>query len=338
MTMSLEPITPERALELYLDHRRNEVARQTLQSHRSRLEYFVGWCHDQDIENLNELSGRKLYEYRIWRRNDGDLSKVSEKTQMVTIRVFVKFLESIDAVEPDLHTKVQLPSLSANDDVRTEMLDADRAEEILSYLNKYRYASVRHVVLALAWRTAMRRGAIHALDVEDYYPDDQYIETVHRNETGTPLKNQEAGERYVALSDELCELLDDWLADQRPDVIDDHDRNPLLTSEYGRLHHSTVQHIIYEVTRPCFYTDDCPHDRDINTCEATEYDSVSQCPSNRSPHGVRRGAITHWLSQDVPEQVVSDRANVSPDVIEKHYDQREPRDKMEQRRDFLDNI
>lgn len=198
--MTLEPLAPERAVELYLDHRRNEVAAQTLRSHESRLQYFTTWCDEDDIENLNELTGRKLYENRIWRRNDGDLSKVSEKTQMATLRVFVKFLESIDAVEPDLHTKVQLPSLSSDDNVRTEMLEADAAERVLDYLAKYHYASLRHVVVTLAWKTAMRRGTMHALDVRDYHPDDQYIQTVHRVET--PLKNQESGERYVELADE----------------------------------------------------------------------------------------------------------------------------------------
>jgi site-specific recombinase XerD len=336
--MTTEPIAPERAVELYLDHRRNDVSSQTLQSHRSRLQYFVGWCHDNEIRNLNELTGRRLHEYRIWRRNDGDLKKVSEKTQMATIRVFVKFLESIDAVEPDLHTKVQLPSLSASDDVRTEMLSAERAKTVLEYLEKYNYASIRHVVVALAWRTAMRRGAMHALDVEDYDSEEQYLQTVHRPETETPLKNQESGERHIALSGKVCQLLDDWLIDQRPEVTDDHNRNPLLASKQGRLHHSTVQHIMYEQTRPCIYTDECPHDREIETCEATERNSVSRCPSSRPPHSVRRGAITHWLSEDVPERVVSDRANVSPDVIEKHYDERGDRDKMEQRREFFEGI
>ena len=78
--MKLQPIEPERALELYLDHRRNEVSEQTLRSHWSRLRIFVDWCHGEGVDNMNDLTGRKLYEYRIWRRNDGDLTKVSEKT------------------------------------------------------------------------------------------------------------------------------------------------------------------------------------------------------------------------------------------------------------------
>lgn len=334
--MTLEPLAPERAVELYLDHRRNEVAAQTLRSHESRLQYFTTWCDENDIENLNELTGRKLYEYRIWRRNDGDLSKVSEKTQMATLRVFVKFLESIDAVEPDLHTKVQLPSLSSDDNVRTEMFEADAAEQLLDYLAKYHYASLRHVVVTLAWRTAMRRGTMHALDVRDYHSDDQYIQTVHRVET--PLKNQESGERYIALADETCELLDDWLADQRPETIEDDGRKPLLASTQGRIHQSTIQQILYELTRPCVYTGECPHGRNVETCDATARNSASRCPSSRSPHTVRRGAITHWLTNDVPEKVVSDRANVGPGVLEKHYDQRDERDKMEQRREYLDDI
>jgi hypothetical protein len=36
--------------------------------------------------------------------------------------------------------------------------------------------------------------------------------------------------------------------------------------------------------------------------------------------------------------VVSDRANVTSDVIDQHYDQRSQREKMEQRRGYLDDI
>jgi len=40
----------------------------------------------------------------------------------------------------------------------------------------------------------------------------------------------------------------------------------------------------------------------------------------------------------VPENVVGDRANVSKDVLDQHYDQRTERERMEQRRGYLDDI
>ena len=83
---------------------------------------------------------------------------------------------------------------------------------------------------------------------------------------------------------------------------------------------------------------ECPHDRDPDDCEATERGRASKCPSNVSSHPFRRGAITHYLQTDVPETVVSDRANVTPDVIDQHYDQRSQKEKMEQRRQYLDDI
>ena len=63
--MNLEPIDPETAVELYLADREAEVAKATLYSHSSRLGHFVRWCGEEDIDNLNELSGRSLHAYRL---------------------------------------------------------------------------------------------------------------------------------------------------------------------------------------------------------------------------------------------------------------------------------
>ena len=50
------------------------------------------------------------------------------------------------------------------------------------------------------------------------------------------------------------------------------------------------------------------------------------------------GAISHFLSIDTPGEVVSDRMNVSKDVIDDDYDSRSEREKMELRRKYLNNI
>ncbi|MDG5761313.1 tyrosine-type recombinase/integrase [Natronococcus sp. A-GB1] len=336
--MSLEPIDPETALDMYLTDRDTEVTEATIYAHSSRLGHFIRWCQSKGMENLNTLTGRDLHEYRLWRRSEGDLSAVTEKTQMDTLRVFVKWLEQIDAVEPDLHTRVRSPMLDEQENVRDVMLGSDRATEILQYLEKYEYATRPHVVLTLLWHTFMRVGAVHALDVPDYDPHKQLLAVHHRPETGTPIKNKSQGERLVAVSEEVCQVLDDWIDTRRPDVTDDHGRQPLIASRQGRAHTTTLREDCYRFTRPCTVTGECPHDRVIEDCDGTDYHDASRCPSSVSPHAFRRGGITYALNQEWPMKAVSDRANVSEKVLDKHYDRRTPEEKMEQRRQYLENI
>lgn len=336
--MSLEPIEPETALELYLADRENNVTEATIRSHRSRLGHFIRWCDDEEITNLNNLTGRKLHRYRLWRRDEGDLSPATEKTQMDTLRVFIRWVESIDGAPEDLHVKIRSPTLTGDDNVRDEMLEEDRAEELLDYLRRYEYASRPHVVIALMWHTMMRVGAIHSLDVSDFDPEEKSLEVVHRPDEDTPIKNSTDGERFIALSDEVCQFLIDWIDQRRPAVTDEYGREPLISTSQGRAHTTTLRSDCYRYTRLCISTGECPHGRDIDDCPATEYERASECPSSESPHALRRGGITHSLQQDWPMKVVGDRANVSEQVLEMHYDRRTEKEKMEQRRDYLDNL
>jgi site-specific recombinase XerD len=336
--MSLEPIEPQTALDLYLADRENNVTEATIRSHRSRLSQFVRWCDNEGITNLNDLTGRKLHRYRLWRRDEGDLTPATEKTQMDTLRVFIRWVESIDGAPEDLHVKVRSPTLTGDDNVRDAMLEKDRAEELLDYLRRYEYASRHHVVIALMWHTMMRVGAIHSLDVEDFDADEQSLEVVHRPEEDTPIKNSTDGERFVALSDEVCQLLIDWIDQRRPDVTDEYGREPLISTSHGRAHTTTLRGDCYRYTRPCVLTRECPHGRDLDDCPATDYESASECPSSESPHALRRGGITHSLQRDWPMKAVGDRANVSEQVLEMHYDQRTEKEKMEQRREYLDDL
>lgn len=336
--MTLEPMEPRQGLSLYLADRENEVSKATLYSHRSRLGHLVRWCEQEGITNTNKLTGRKLHEFRLWRRQDGDLAKASEKTQMDTLRVFVKWLANIDAVDPDLHAKIRSPTLSGKDDVRDVMLTMDRTNSIIEYVEKYQYASREHLVLSLMAHCMMRIGSIRALDTKDYDSDDQSIEVVHRPESGTPLKTKNEGERFVALSEDICKLIDDWITDQRPNITDKHGREPLIPTPRGRVHQSTLRNDIYRITRPCVIGDHCPENRNVETCEARSYEEASKCPESKSPHTVRRGSLTHALTKDYPMADLGNRAAVSEAVLEAHYDRRSKRQKMEQRRDHLDKI
>jgi len=325
----LEPIEPATAQELYLDHKANQCSDVTVQSHEYRTNFFVTWCAENGIDNMNDLSGRDIHKFRLWRKAEGGLNKISMQTQMSTLRVFLKWCGTIEAVDPDLYNKVLVPQVNGEEEQRDVLLDAEHAEEILQYLSKYRYASREHVLFVLLWETGMRIGAARSLDLRDVNVEDRCLELVHRPETGTTLKNGRGGERLVAISAELADLLEDYIEDTRAEMTDDYSREPLLPGNQGRLSRSTIRRIVYELTAPCYLDQECPD------CTGG---SDAKCPGAVNPHAIRRGSITHFLTCDVPVEVVGDRMDVSRKVLEKHYDRRPEEVKLEQRRRYLDNI
>lgn len=158
---------------------------------------------------------------------------------------------------------------------------------------------------------------------------EEYIDLVHRPDEGTTLKNGKGGERPVAITDGLAELLGEYVENRRFDGNADHGRNPLLTSENGRLSRNAIRMSVYRITAPCFLDQQCP---------GCNRGSHKKCPEAVSPHAIRRGSITHFLTSDVPEEVVSDRMNVGRKVLNRHYDNRTEEVKLEQRRGYLNNI
>lgn len=72
------------------------------------------------------------------------MNNVTLKSQMDTLRVFLRFWESIDAVCDGMAESVESPSLSYDKNRRDDIVSTDKAEDILIYLSKYEYASINH--------------------------------------------------------------------------------------------------------------------------------------------------------------------------------------------------
>ncbi|SDM50795.1 Site-specific recombinase XerD [Halogranum gelatinilyticum] len=337
MTDDLEPLKPREAVKMYLDSRRNEVSDQTLQSHDYRLQKFVEWCQDNEITNMNDLGGRDLHFFRVHRREEDGLKPVTMQGQLSTLRRFLQFCATVDAVDSNLASKIILPRLKRGEEARDIKLEPDHAEAILEWLDTYHYASRKHVEVLLAWHTGMRIGAMHAIDVDDVDFEDLCIELRHRPESDTPLKNGIDGERDISITLEIGQVLHDYLEVNHFDVTDEFGRKPFLSSSHGRVSISNIRGDFYASTRPCNWGN-CPHGRELAECEAINRTSASRCPSSVSAHPIRRGSITHQLRQDIPTDIVSGRVNATPEIIDKHYDRRTKRDRMEQRRQHLEKL
>ena len=365
---NLEPIEPREAFELWMDKQSGRKAEETLQSYRYRVSPFVDWLEERGIENMNEIDGRDILVFDA-QRQERDVQQNTLNNQFGTIRLFLKFCADIEAVDEDLPKKVDPPSLSKGERVNREKVPSERADRILEYLSRFKYASRDHVIFLLMWRTTARLGAIRALDIEDLYLEEDAVERLryqedinvdgeiideilenvdipfiyfrHRPDSDTPLKNRETGGRPVNISEDVGEVIQAYINVNRNEGEDESGRHPLITTEKGknaRISKGGIRHRIYILTQPCQLDRDCPHGREIESCEAREHGYESRCPSARSPHKVRTGSITWHRDRGWPPEVLAEKANTSVEMINDVYDQPEQLKRMNSRREFLKNL
>lgn len=260
------------------------------------------------------------------------------------VRRFLVFCVSIEGVSEDVPRKVPTSNLSDDMEVCEEKPPDEQVEQVLAYLEQYEPGSRRHVEYAVLYEVGNRVGCLHGIDIVDVDLEEQVIRFRHRPAEdpeikGTPLKNGSDGERSVNISNELADVIRQYLSNpDRYDVTDKFDREPLLTTESGRPTVDTIRRDLYKLTRPCVHSNTCPHDRDIETCEATKSANASECPSSHSPHPLRRWSIEQQIDRGVPKDELCDRVDVSVPVLNKHYDTRSEERKRKQRLETLEKL
>lgn len=325
----LRPTTPEEAVEDYIIEMETveDLAASTVDRYQRELKHFLRFCEEMGIDNMNDLNRGDLHDYKRWLHQQNDYEKVTIKNYLNNFRAMLRHTESYGGVRKDLHEAVKIPRMKGTPNRKDEVIKPDRAERVLAWLTRYRYASRKHVVFALIWDAGLREGAVRALDLGDFEWDEDgrpYLNLVHRPETDTPLKNGEKSEGEAFLKEETGVALEAWIADRRPDTVDEYGREPLISTTHGRASHSTIQEDVYEVTAPCFIREECPDCTGSNR---------AKCPEALSPHPIRRGAITRDLNLGLLKEHVSERYDVSVKVLEENYDARTPTEKRKLRQE-----
>ncbi|MUV86996.1 tyrosine-type recombinase/integrase [Natronomonas sp. CBA1123] len=320
------------AIDRFIKRRKTEMTDRTIRSDASRLADFADWCADRDVTMMDELSPWLLDEYDLELR-DRDLAAITIKSKLTTIRVFLKYCARTDLVEDDLPDSIDVPTLEAAEESSDERLEAEDAQASLSFFrdSKAYFGVPMHAFLELAWHTGARIGSIRGLDLGDYDADEQFVHFRHRPSEGTPLKNKHEGERLVGLTDAVCAALDTYIARERSDKRDEKGRAPLFCGRQGRPSFSTFRYWSYQATQPCLWTE-CPHGRRRATCEYTERNHASKCPSSRSPHRIRTGSITWQLNRGLDIETVATRVNANADTIRRYYDAATQTEEFEERR------
>ena len=342
---NLEPISPEKARSRYIGEREEDASYETLQTVSDSTEEFVEWTETVGIENMNEISGRKLSDFKQWCKNESENNKVSLNGILSNIRRFLVYCVTIEAVGSEIPDKTPIPNVPDDQEVCYEKPSDDEVEATLEYLRSYEYGSRRHVAYELIAEIGNRMGAARGIDEKDIKNEEPAVQFRHRpershpDERGTPLKNGTDGQRDANIPSDLMELIQAYLDNpDRYDTEDKFGRKPLFTTASGRVTLSTFRRDFYKLTRPCVYSDSCPHDRDQDTCEATNNNTASECPSSYSPHPLRRWSIERQIDHGIPKEKLSDRVDVSVPVLNKHYDTRSEERQQEQRLKLLEKL
>lgn len=334
--MRLKQTPPEDAKNRYLKDKKPHVSKKTLSNYTTALNMFCKWLHSEGITDLGDLDSDEIQRYKEHRLDN--VKPITARNDMRTVKNFVQFCESIQAVPQGLSRLVRIPKVSEDDEICDDLLTREEAVELLDYLRKYEYASIRHVTILILWKTGMRMGGLRSLDLEDFDEVRPALQLRHRADTATPLKRKEKSQRDVLISSETADVISDFIKNTRPNVTDEYDREPLIATNHGRIAETSLQRYVYTATRPCHYTGGCPFDRDPEECNDNSWNGSSACPGSVSPHALRRGYVTAARNAGQPKDVTGERVNMSGKVLDKHYDKGSFGEKAERRRGHLREI
>jgi len=328
----LESTSPEEAVELYRREKEAEGIRQsTLDNLKYSFTPFLEWADEQGLDNMNNLTPKLVHDYKLYlqERRNGGYAPSTLEAYLCDFRAMVEHAESYGGVQRGLSDVITVPSPSGENSRKHIVLEESRAEAISEYLNKYEYASRRHVEFQMIWDCGLRIGALRSLDMDDFVRDDPdfspHLRLMDRPNQGTGLKNGAKSERRVFVRPETEKVLKAWITDRRPEAADEFGRKPLLTTQYGRVSEDAIKKDMQRATAPCFLG---------NPCEGCNGDDHNKkCPEALSPHPIRRGAITRDLNEGMIPEHVSERYDTGVEVIRRHYDARGDGDKMRVRRE-----
>ena len=311
----------------------NEFREKKLESvdstgqYKRKLNYLQTYIEDEAlVETTDDLTSEDVERYDKWRKyesldRDEPLSDTTLGDDMYLFREFIRYLIEHRMAPVRFEKCVNIPEVDyeSGDGVDEKKLDPEIAKAALEYLRKYEYADVEHIAMELMCQSGPRKNGLRGRDVGHFDYEERVLKYEHKE--ATPLKKDESSQREVDIYGDVPEFIQDYLKNQRPDVTDDEEREPLLTKGDGRISASMLQKIAYKWTRPCAIGLGCPHDRDPDECEAAQKNnSAYKCPSSRAPHHIRTGYITDQKNRGVSSDAIDQRCDVSPRVQDLHYD------------------
>ena len=333
-------LTPRAARRQFLNSKCGNVKESTYRSYRYPTKHFVEYCESNSVEAIGEVNSY-LIESWVQRRESEDVKAITAKNNAKHVRVFLKWCVNSGLIDPGVAERMRIPETGEKGDVSSKTVRREQAEQILTRLSTYEYATRKHAAFKFIWETGCRVSGAIAIDMDDLgkNPKNGKPTVKFRDRPTTQLKNGQRGERTIMISEDLDGVLTDYIEGRRKRVTEDNGRKPLFTTQAGRVSRQVMYKDTVAFSRPCVYAGFCPDGREIESCEyAQKKKKAASCPENFSLHPIRRGSITDHLNRGFPKEVLSERVDVSVDVLDKHYDARTEQDALDRREEYRDFI
>lgn len=324
--------------ERYLSRRRDRSP-STRAQYRRTIPHFVEFAERHDVttptgistELVDEYVDELMLEYNV---------EATVLTYTKNVRGWLRWLAKREHSDEVVYRILDKDELGLLPKARDVALPEPQAQRILKKLRQQRRGSSIHAIIELLWNAGPRIGAVHSLDLCDFDPENNTIRFRHRPETGTRLKNGKEndgtpgdGERDVEVADSVVDALLGYIETERPDVTDEYGREPLFATARGRAVRSTLRRWVYKATS-CRWT---ANSTDESQCNGDCNPDSNVCPRSYYPHAIRRGAIVNHLSGGLRLDLASERFDVSPRILRKHYDPRTKRKRKEDRSEAVRN-
>jgi site-specific recombinase XerD len=316
-------VTPRDAAERWLSKQAAECTEGTISAYWYRIKKIVDYCEDHGIDRLQDLSAWALDEFDAEFRGRSP-AKITLEKEYGTMNDWLEWAEAVGIAQDGLAHVLDPPKTTKEEEVSDERLEpAVATANILEYRDQRvggDRATRQHTLVELEWWTGARMAALRGLDRRDVDLDQGTLNFVHRPATGTPIKQAHNPERKVGLQEPVVDVLRDYVDDVRVSgVVDEYGREPLLTTNQGRISDTSFRRDSYFGSLPC-QASDCPHGREPASCDWYAKRPASKCPSARGPHAIRTGAISNLLNSGWYLDDVADRVNTGPARLKRHYD------------------
>lgn len=309
---------------------------ETMAGDTTTRRWFEQWFDQNDsITYMSDIDGWELEGYFNYVEAKSEMQDLAMKQHLYTLKAFINWSEGTvcqRGLSDDISERIKklnVPDVSEREGV--PKLGVKRGEQILDWLGTYRPYTRQHAIWSLMMKRGLRSRTIRSFDLDHFHPyaDPPKIETVHRpNLERLTLKKKEKSERHIPMDEDLLDTIRGYIEANRKDETDENGLEPLFTTREGRISRPTIQRTVYKLTCPTTSPvfDEC----DCQECQANEITKrkPTECEMSRSPHGVRKCAITRAGNRDVPREHISHWCDATTDTLRKHYDRPSKDEKM----------